>query len=264
MILFFMSVLLIVGSLATILFVDSSVVHYVSVAICLVGVGMMYYYWQKLYENVRDKGKVKGDKLRGKVSDQQCQISNLQGEIKKLSDENDKLTKQIAKLRTVPALRSDFAVRDGIAVLRDYFSPEVTEKQCNAYERLFVLLERAVGMERMVQAIGKSLTADLLTHLKNADMPLPDEQRKALEARLVELALVSIDLTTGYQSSLGSQDSIALRRAMKAITDDQALSAAKEATTNVYETPKEIRVLNSVTKELGEGIYIVKDYKLNQ
>lgn len=257
MILFLLSILLIVGSLATILFVDNSVVHYISVAICLVGVGMMYHYWQKLCENVRDKGKVKGDKL-------QCQISDLQGEIKKLSDANDKLTKQIAKLRTVPEMRKDLPVSDGIAILKNYFSPEVTEKQSNAYDRLFVLLERAVGMERMVQAIGKSLTADLLTHLKNADMPLPDEQRKALEARLVELALVSIDLTTGYQSSLDSRDSIALRRAMKVITDDQALSAAKEATTNVYETPKEIRVLNSMTKELGDGIYIVKDYKLNQ
>lgn len=255
MILFLISITLIVGSLATILLVHIPAIQYSAAALCLVGVGLMYHYWHKLANSILADAKNDSESLR-------LQINQLKEQNEKNSEENEKLATKMSKMRSIPQIDSNCRLSEGIAALRDYFTPDITGNQSDLYNRLFALMDDAENHTAMLTAIGNNLTNSVIEEVKDSELPLNEEKRRALLARLVELGLVAVDLTKGYRSSWNSKDSIAIRRAMNDITDEEALREAKNATNNVYETANEIRVLKALVEGLGKGTYIVKDYKL--
>jgi hypothetical protein len=255
MILFFLSIILIIGSLAAMLFVDVVMLRYVSAAICLVGVYMMHLYWRNLFVKVRSNG------LENNAI-QQRQIAELQDSLEVATNENEALEARVAKLNHVPVMPETSSLHERIGILSNYFSDDITGMQKNGYNRLFAELEDAAATKSMIKAIGEHTTKPMVEELKTSSLPLDEEAKKRLESKLLCLALTAIDCTCGFKSGLNDTGSLATKVASGEISEAQAVRQAKEANENVYETPKEIRVLRELLNEYHSECKFVNDYKL--
>lgn len=254
MILFFISIILIVVSLVTMLIINIAIAHYIAAVLCLTGVYLMYLYWQKLFERSREKVKKNNDSLHR-------QIANLQKELNTFSKEKADLEARLAKLNRVPTMPEKTPLIERVGILKAYFSDDITENQTNEYVRLFSELEDATITKAMIKSIGEHTTKPLLDEIKTSTLPLDENTSTILNSKLLRLALIAIDFTSGFKSSLDENGSLATKVASGEITEAQAIRQAKKANENVYETPKEIRVLKELTKEYNTECIIVNDYK---
>lgn len=255
MILFFLSIILIVGALVTMLFVDVTLVRYAAAVACLAGVYLMHSYWRNLFVKSRDNGRKNSDTS-------QRQIADLQKQLKAATNDNEALEARVTKLNHVPDMPDSLSLNDRIGILNNYFSDDITGKQSNGYKRLFAELEDAATTKATLKAIGEHTTKPMVDEMKTATLPLDEETKKHLKGKLMRLALIAIDCTCGFQSGLKDSGSLATKVASGEITEAQAIGQAKEANENVHETPKDIRVLRELVMENSSECNIVKDYKL--
>ncbi len=255
MILFFLSIILIVGALVTMLLVDVTLVRYIAAVACLAGVYLMHMYWRNLFVKSRDNGRKSSDTL-------QRQIADLQKQLKAATNANEALEARVTKLNHVPDMPDSLSLNDRIGILNNYFSDDITGKHNIGYKRLFAEIEDAAITKATLKAIGEHTTKPMIEELKAASIHLDEETNKHLEGKLMRLALIAIDCTCGFRSGLKDSGSLATKVASGEFTEAQAIRQAKEANENVHDTPKDILVRRELVMEQSSECNIGNDYKL--
>ena len=91
-----------------------------------------------------------------------------------------------------------------------------------------------------------------MERLNQTDLPIEEKEKQELTSLLLQLALIAIDYTQEYRSTYNGDDSLALRVATGAMTVEEAASKATKASSNVYETEKDLRILWNLVQELGQ------------
>lgn len=243
MILIIPILLLLVGLAGCIVF-DTLVWQIISAVVCVIGVVYLVVYYKRIIDTQRSKYKTLKEQSKQQEIEHESQQNQNDAKIAKLSQQVEKLQSKM------PDMSSKLTIEQRLETLRNYFSAD--ERNSKEYRRLFAELEQAVKNQKMLKNINKNFTEPLMELLSKTNLPIGEKEKQELTSRLLQLALIAIDYTQEYRSTHNGDDSLALRVATGTMTIEEAASKATKATSNVYETEKNIRILWNLVRELGQ------------
>lgn len=252
MTLFFISLLMIVTALSTIVLSNNPVTHYAMVLLCLAGIWLMYTYWRKLFNQMRSYYSNGGN---------QAQVESAKKGKPNQTGNKGQKEPSPSRQNGFPAMPISEPLSSRIDRLKTFFPDDHLGEHGKEYRRLFADLSRAAYAKEVLAGIGKTTTGPMMDNMKSCITPIDEAKAKELDDQMFQLALTAIDLTSGFSSSLEGNSSIATDFASGRITKGQAVAKAIQANDNVMQTPTEIRVLRSLATKRN-GFFIVNDYKL--
>lgn len=247
------ALLLILVGLAGSIVCDTLVWQIISAVACLIGVAYLAVYYKRIIDTQQSKCKVLEEQSKQQEKEYESQLNQMKAKIEQLSQQLEKMQSKM------PVMTPELTTEQRLQALRDYFS--ANEKNGKEYGRLFSELEKAVKNQKMLKSINKNFTTPLMERLNQTDLPIEEKEKQELTSLLLQLALIAIDYTQEYRSTYNGDDSLALRVATGAMTVEEAASKATKASSNVYETEKDLRILWNLVQELGqtEKNLIVRD-----
>lgn len=238
------ALLLILFGLVGSIVCDTLTWQIISAVACVMGVAYLAVYYKRIIDTQRSKYKALKEQTKLQEKEHENQQSQMMAKI-------DKLCQQVEKLQSeMPIITSDQTIEQKLGILRDYFSAD--ERNSKEYGRLFAELEQAVKNQNMLKSINRNFTTPLMERLNKTNLPIEEKEKQELMSRLLQLALIAIDYTQEYRSTYNGDDSLALRVATGAMTVEEAASKATKASSNVYETEKDLRILWNLVQELGQ------------
>lgn len=253
---FLFSLLLIAVGLTGAVLLNTVLLQTISVLVCLLGVSMLIAHYRRRYDAlVMKKNNLKKQLLR-QQQDQETHQSQTEKELEQLRHNLERIQ------TSIPVITSNLPIENRLEALRSLCLDDKKDNEYGKdYRRLFAELEHAVKNQTMLKDINKNFTSPLMEKLEQTALPLAEEDKKELTARLLQLALIAIDYTQEYRSTHNGSDSLALRVATGAAKPEEAAALAKRATSNVYETEKTLRVLWNLVTDLGcsDALLIVHD-----
>lgn len=235
--------LILVGLVGSIV-CDTMVWQIISAVSCVAGVVYLAVYYKRIINEQQTKYKTLKEQSKQQEKEYESQLNQLKAKI-------DQLSQQVEKLQSeMPVITSEQTLEQKLKTLREYFC--ANGKNSKAYGRLFAELEQAVKNQNMLKSINNNFTTPLMERLNQTDLPIKEKEKQELTSRLLQLALIAIDYTQEYRSTHNGDDSLALRVATGAITVEEAASKATKATSDVYETKKDLRTLWNLVQKLGQ------------
>lgn len=229
-----------VGSIAC----DTLVWQIISAVACVAGIVYLAVYYKRIINEQQSKYKALKEQSKQQEKEYESQLNQMKANSEQLGQQVEKLQSEM------PVISSEQTLEQKLKTLREYFS--ANEKSNKAYGRLFAELEQAVKNQNMLKSINSNFTTPLMERLNQTDLPIEEKEKQELTSRLLQLALIAIDYTQEYRSTHNGDDSLALRVATGAMTVEEAASKATKATSNVYETEKDLRILWNLVQELGQ------------
>lgn len=252
MILFFISLIIIMASLAASVLVDSTSVRCIMAMVCMAGVWLMCLGWRRMYMAMLNLNKAHLDQLEGENKQQIEAIKSF-------------LVERQTESATPPPMRDDATLKERITALNAYLTSSTTGKLNDDYRRLIADLENAAELEATMDAIDKNSVQPLMDQINNIKLqPVPDSADiDDIENQLLRLAFATVDLSQGFRTDYNQYGSIASRLAAGLITEEEATTSARLANDSILETPQNIRVLRAVASKHPNTTFFVKDFKLN-
>lgn len=239
------ALLLIFVGLAGSIACDTLVWQIISAVASLMGVAYLAVYYKRIINAQRSKYKALEEQSKQQENDYDSQLKQMKVKIEQLSQQVEKLQSKM------PVMTPEQTTEQRLEALRDYFSAD--ERNSKEYGRLFAELEQAVKNQNMLKSINRNFTTPLMERLSQTNLPIEEKEKQELTSRLLQLALIAIDYTQEYRSTFNGDDSLALRVATGAMTVEEAASKATKASSNVYETEKNLRILWNLVQELGQS-----------
>lgn len=253
MLLYVLSLLLIAAGLSFTFLYDSLILQTIGIAMSILGTSLLIVYYEQVLK--------KKNFNRAGLEDRNGQQNNSDVSLPESENVETNALKEPASQRVelFPKLSSDVSLEQRIELLRSYF--ENNDSLGVDYRRFFAELNRAAKSQTMRKNINDNFVTPLFKKLKGVSLPLEESDKQELLGEMMQLALIAIDYMQDYRSTFEGDDSLALRVASGTMNHKDAAEQATKATTNVYKTEKDVRVLFALVKklELSDKTLIVHD-----
>lgn len=177
------------------------------------------------------------------------------------------LENRLASLEAIPEVDETQSLGLQLSRLNNTLVNSIPNFESKGYESLMDNLSQAVRAEELLNAFRHEYTRPFMDRLKRSEIPLSPEMEADLIAMMMSVAMSAVDVAETSRENINARPEQHLTKhiLLGTKTREQAYTAAKSITDNLFETPVWARTIKSIALRLGvaEKPILYSGYKID-